>query len=161
MPDEIGHVGYPDVNVTELAERMDRFSDPREDGGSTGVPISNVVDQQEYTSMRGKSPQECLSLLNVMPLEVMDYILAFAPSSILFQVRGVCKVFSTFISRRTFLQARAELRPFECPLSPLSFIVEKGNWQAVGLDNQAHLMEDQKYGKNFHHSHLHRSIQIS
>lgn len=52
MPDEIGHVGYPDVNVTELAERMDRFSDPREDGGSTGVPISNVVDQQEYTSMR-------------------------------------------------------------------------------------------------------------
>nr|PNR46142.1 hypothetical protein PHYPA_013261 [Physcomitrium patens] len=117
---------------------------PREDGGSTGVPISNVVDQQEYTSMRGKSPQECLSLLNVMPLEVMDYILAFAPSSILFQVRGVCKVFSTFISRRTFLQARAELRPFECPLSPLSFIVEKGKWQVVGLNYQAHLMEDQK-----------------
>lgn len=59
-------------------------------------------------------------------------------------MHGVCQVFPTFISRRTFLQARAELRPFECPLSPLSFIVEKGKWQAVGLNYQAHLMEDQK-----------------
>lgn len=39
MPDEIGHVGHPDDNVTELAERMDRVSVPRADGG-----------QRRYTS---------------------------------------------------------------------------------------------------------------
>ncbi|XP_024375380.1 F-box/kelch-repeat protein At5g15710 [Physcomitrium patens] len=75
---------------------------------------------------------------NSLPPELQDLVLARLDLTDLYKVVRVCKSFREVIYRESFRQARARLRPVECPLGPTLFCVEKNRWHLWGFDWKNH-----------------------